>query len=331
MRAVERAHRCRWCRGTDGEVVLDLGDQPAADHFPAVDDPGLDLAYPLQIWLCAGCGLAQLLVDPTVPEEPRRAEPAALVERAADAVERVATAGRLPAGARAAEYGSPHGGPCLSVLAERGMVPVDDGEQADVVLDCSGLMHADQVAAQDKRAARMAPGGVLLLQFHSGATILRLGQWNSLGHGHYAYYSTPALARMLAAAGFVPRQAWRFDLYGGTVLLAASLVMTVGATPALAAIRPAAVAACSLGRPPLRGRPGPRPRPAGQRDVPGRGAASVARRPEGRRVHRGGLRAPPRVRWRSSAAPASTAVCCPPWPMRRPPSRVAACPRLTSR
>ena len=40
----------------------------------------------------------------------------------------------------------------------------------------------------------MAPGGVLLLQFHSLATILRLGQWNSLRHGHYAYYSTPPLA-----------------------------------------------------------------------------------------------------------------------------------------
>jgi hypothetical protein len=76
-------------------------------------------------------------------------------------------------------------------------------------------MHADQVAAQDERAARVAVGGVLLLQFHSGATILRLGQQNSLRHGHYAYYSTPALARMLAAAGFVPRQAWRSDVYAG--------------------------------------------------------------------------------------------------------------------
>jgi hypothetical protein len=51
---------------------------------------------------------------------------------------------------------------------------------------------------------------------------VRLGQWNSLRHGHYAYYSTAALGRMLADAGFTARQAWRFDLYGGTVLLAAT-------------------------------------------------------------------------------------------------------------
>jgi C-methyltransferase C-terminal domain/Putative zinc binding domain len=216
-------HRCRSCRGTRGEVVLDLGEQPAADHFPVVDEPGPDPTYPLQMWLCAGCGLAQLLVDPTVPEEPRGAEPVALVEQATDAVERVAAAGWLPADARAAEYGSPHGGSWASLLAGRGLVPVGNGEEADVVLDCFGLMHgADQAAALAERAARVTPGGVLLLQYHSLATIMRLGQWNSLRHGHYAYYSTPALTRMLDAVGFVPRQAWRFDLYGGTMLLAAT-------------------------------------------------------------------------------------------------------------
>jgi C-methyltransferase C-terminal domain/Putative zinc binding domain/Methyltransferase domain len=216
-------HRCRFCRGTNGEIVLDLGDQPAADHFPPVEEPGPDPAYPLQMWLCAGCVLAQLLVDPTVPEEPRGAEPAALVEQAEDAVERVASAGWLPTEAGTAEYGSPHGGSWLALLAERGLAPVGDGERANVVLDCFGLMHsADQAAALAERVARVAPGGVLLLQYHSLATIVRLGQWNSLRHGHYAYYSTTALGRMLAAVGFVPRQAWLFDLYGGTILLAAT-------------------------------------------------------------------------------------------------------------
>ena len=175
------------------------------------------------MWLCAACGLAQLLVDPTVPNEPRGAEPAALVEQAADAVERVAAAGWLPSGARVAEYGSPHGGSWVSLLAARGLASVGPGEQADVVLDCFGLMHnADQSTALAERAARVAPAGVLLLQYHSLATIVQLGQWNSLRHGHYAYYSTPALTRMLEAAGFVPRHAWRFELYGGTMLLAAT-------------------------------------------------------------------------------------------------------------
>ena len=214
---------CRACRGPDGHVVLDLGEQPACDYFPRQDDPGPDPVYPLQMWLCSSCGLAQLLADPTVPEEPRGAEPAALVAQAADAVTRVAAAGLLPERARVAEYGSPHGGSWMGMLTQRGLVPAGDGEQADVILDCFGLMHAaDQSGALAERAARLAPAGVLLLQYHSLSTILRCGQWNALRHGHYAYYSTAALTAALAEVGFSPTTAWRFDLYGGTVLLAAS-------------------------------------------------------------------------------------------------------------
>jgi hypothetical protein len=167
--------------------------------------------------------LAQLLRDPTLPEEPKGTEPAALTEQAADAVRRVATAGWLPAGARIAEYGSPHGGSWLGLVSRRGLAPAADSDEADVVLDCFGMMHApDQSAALAERVARVAPGGVLLLQYHSLATIMRLHQWNALRHGHFAYYSTAALAQMLSAMSFSPRTAWRFELYGGTVLLAAT-------------------------------------------------------------------------------------------------------------
>jgi hypothetical protein len=215
-------HACRACRSEAGQTVLDLGDQPASDHFPRWTDPGPDPVYPLQMWLCSRCGLAQLLDDPTVPEEPRGAEPAALVEQAADAVRRVTMAGLLPPGARVAEYGSPHGGSWLGMLERQGLKPVDADAEADIILDCFGMMHApDQAAALAERAARLAPGGVLLLQYHSLNTIVRTGQWNALRHGHYAYYSTTALISMLAQVGFRPRTAWQFDLYGGTVLLAA--------------------------------------------------------------------------------------------------------------
>lgn len=213
---------CRACRSAIGEIVLDLGSQPACDCFPGRDDPGPDPIYPLQMWLCADCGLAQLAADPTTPEEPRGAEPTALVAQAADAVARVGAAGLLPAGALVAEYGSPHGGSWLGLLTEHGLKPVADDAPADVIIDCFGMMHvADQGAALAERAGRLADGGVLLLQYHSLDAIIRHGQWNALRHGHYAYYSTTALAAILAAHGLVPRSAWRFDLYGGTVLLAA--------------------------------------------------------------------------------------------------------------
>jgi C-methyltransferase C-terminal domain/Putative zinc binding domain/Methyltransferase domain len=215
-------HKCRACHRKAGQVVLDLGDQPACDYFPPCDDPEPDPVYPLQMWLCSHCGLAQLLHDPTVPAEPKGTEPAALVAQAADAVARVTAAGLLPAGTRVAECTSPHGGSWLSLLAGRGLVLADASSKADVIIDCFGMMHAaDQADALAERAGQLAPGGVLLLQYHSLDTIIRHGQWNALRHGHYAYYSTTALSAMLASVGFSPRTAWHFDLYGGTVLLAA--------------------------------------------------------------------------------------------------------------
>lgn len=214
---------CRACRGTRGDLVLDLGKQPPCDYFPPATDPGPDPVYPLEMWLCNTCGLAQLVVDPMIAEDPRGQEPAALKAQAADAVERVASAGWLPEGTRVAECASPHGGSWLRWLSGRGLQPVGPGEEADVVFDCFGMMHApDQSSALAERANRVAPGGVLLLQYHPLDTIVRLGQWSSLRHGHFAYYSTTALVRMLATEGFSPRTAWQFDLYGGTVLLAAT-------------------------------------------------------------------------------------------------------------
>jgi hypothetical protein len=214
---------CRACQGRTGNLVLDLGQQPACDYFPRVDAPGPDPVYPLQMWLCASCSLVQLVGDLTVPEEPRGAESTALTAQAADAVDRVAAAGLFSGRYRVAEYGSPHGGSWLDLLARRGLTPVPNGEPAHVVLDCFGMMHAaNQSVALTERIARVIEGGVLLLQYHSLGTIIRSGQWNALRHGHYAYYSTTALREMLARNGFSPRMAWHFDLYGGTVLLAAS-------------------------------------------------------------------------------------------------------------
>src|SRR6476619_1081254 len=122
-------HACRACHGSAGYLVLDLGQQPACDYFPRSDDPGPDPVYPLQMWLCSSCGLAQLLVDPTVPEDTRGAEPAALGAQAADAVQSVAAAGWLPGGGVVAEYGSPHGGSWLGLLAARGLTPASDSGQ----------------------------------------------------------------------------------------------------------------------------------------------------------------------------------------------------------
>jgi SAM-dependent methyltransferase len=214
---------CRFCRGTAGDLVLDLGDQPSSELFPPRADPGPDPLLPLRMWLCAGCGLAQLVGADDVAEEPLGTEPVALARQRATALERLVADGVLPRAGTVAEYPSPHGGTWLPELGEHGLDPVVGDGPADVVVDaCFGMMHApDQRAALAERAARLAPGGVLLLQYHCLGAIVDGLQWNALRHGHYAYYSTPAVAGMLGDVGLSAVTAHRYPLYGGTVLLAA--------------------------------------------------------------------------------------------------------------
>ena len=212
---------CRGCGKADFTRVLDLGKVPAADHFPLATDPvrADEAAHALAMDLCHVCGLAQLADDDTVTDEPRAVEPQALKDQAEAAIDQVGAAGWLR-GDTVIEFGSPHGGTWIPLLAERGFTTATS--RADVVLDCFGIMHEpDQRSAFARRAEATGPAGVLLLQYHSIVTIVEQGQWNALRHGHFAYYSLTTLARLLDLAGMQIVTAWEFDLYGGTVLLAA--------------------------------------------------------------------------------------------------------------
>jgi len=219
-RAPDPEWACRWCRSLEGVVVLDLGAQSAADFFPLQQDSGPDVTHPLAMVQCTRCWLVQLESDPTSPDEPRGIEPRALVLQAEDAIAQVESAGLLAEGVTVLEHPSPHGGSWLPDLTARGLRDVGTGP-ADVVVDAFGMMHdSDQRGALQSRVAELAPGGLLLLQFHTLAAILRQGMWNALRHGHFAYYSTPVIVAMAEDSGLQAVGAWEFDLYGGTVMIA---------------------------------------------------------------------------------------------------------------
>ncbi|HEY4420070.1 MAG TPA: methyltransferase domain-containing protein, partial [Pseudonocardia sp.] len=222
MKAVQDVHVCRFCRSARGTLVMDLGDQPPSELFPPLDAPGPDPVFPLRLWMCGECGLAQLPDDMDVPEDPQGVQPEALTRQAADAVAQLVQARLLPTVGTVAEFPSPHGGSWLPLLAEHGLVPATAAKPADVVVDCSfGLMHAhDQAAAMAERAAAVAPGGLLLVQFQSLASIVEQREWNAVRHGHFAYYSVPAMRTMMAEVGLAAFAAFWFPLYGGTVLMA---------------------------------------------------------------------------------------------------------------
>jgi hypothetical protein len=170
--------------------------------------------------MCADCQLAQLENDPTTPAEPRGVEPAALLKQAEAAIDDAVANRYVWQGGRAFEYQSPHGGSWTTQLEHRGMSCISRGD-ADLVVDNFGMMHeADQRAAFQERVSRMSADAVLLMQFHSLAAITRLGMWNALRHGHFAYYSTPVLVAMGEELDLTAIGAWKYSLYGGTVVLA---------------------------------------------------------------------------------------------------------------
>lgn len=214
---------CRGCGVAVFDQVLDLGSMPAADYFPPVGLPltPAETTHRLAMSLCRECGLAQLVDDDTVPEEPRGVEPHALRTQACAAVRAVADAGYLT-GDTVTEFGSPHGGTWIPLLTARGFRVPAGQRAASIVIDCFGIMHEpDQRAAFSERAAALDTDGVLLIQFHSLTAIMKHQQWTALRHGHFAYYSLTSLRRLLADAGLHLAHAWEFDLYGGTVLVAA--------------------------------------------------------------------------------------------------------------
>lgn len=216
--------RCRGCGSDSIAPVLTLDGVPPADLFPPAESPvdPDESAHVLQMAVCRDCALAQLVTDDTTAEEPLGVEPAALVRQSQDAIDLLVRQGVLRAGQTVAEFRSPHGGQWAPQTLRHGLLPGGAGTgPADVVFDSFGMMHdADQRAAAVARAARVDADGVLLLQFHSIATIVTQSQWMSLRHGHYAYYSLTALRRLFDSVGMSITDAWEFPLYGGSVLVA---------------------------------------------------------------------------------------------------------------
>jgi hypothetical protein len=177
------------------------------------------------MWLCADCGLAQLVDnDPAVPQEPAGKERAALTAQRHDAVAHLVAAGVLPSTGSVTEFPGPHGRRWLKLLAAHGFVPARPGAPADVVVDgCFDMMREpDQLDALNRRVEALRPGGVFVAQIQSLAAVVAERRWHALRFGHYAYYSTPCMIDMLGRLGLGVTTAHRFPLDGGTVLLTAS-------------------------------------------------------------------------------------------------------------
>ena len=180
----------------------------------------------MRMWLCARCRLGQLAEDPDHPEIPLSSvESAAMRTQTTATLEYLEQSGVLRAGSRVIEFGSPHGSSWLPDVVARGARPLErpGHGDADVVLDVFGLLHdKDQDAALRARASSLAPGGSLVVQMHSLATVLAFEEVGELRHGHFAYWSAPALAAAMTSVGLGVHRARLFPYDHGTVVMVAT-------------------------------------------------------------------------------------------------------------
>lgn len=211
--------KCRGCGGEDVVAVVDIGEQPCSDYFPPADAPGPDPRWPLALWLCRGCTLVQLgPVEAQVAEEPLAVESATSRAHAETSVKEILSDYPELSGATVFEFGSPHGGSWLEHLYAAGCTLA--AEKADLVVDVHGIVHEAQYGEMLKlRAERLAPGGLLVMEFHHLLPLFIGNQFDTIRHGHWAYVSLRALQNVAALHGLTVESVRHVQMYGGSLMV----------------------------------------------------------------------------------------------------------------
>ena len=210
---------CRGCAGTRPYLVVDLGEQPASDDFPALDSPLPDAAWPLQLWYCPDCALVQLGPIEALPEEPVRAVESETSRRhAARTVAAVLADHPFLVDGTVREFASHHGGSWLDALAAKGCRLAAGNEPADLVVDVHSLAHEQDLASQlAVRANALAPEGLLAIEHHHLLPLVEQAQFDTIRHGHWTYLSLTAVSRLAARQGLRPVRAVSEPVFGGSL------------------------------------------------------------------------------------------------------------------
>lgn len=250
--------QCRLCQSHRLLSVLDLGATPPCETFITADDLDLpEPTYPLHLRLCEDCLLLQIpaLITPdaTFTEYAYFSSYSdSWVQHAKGFVDETVDRLSLDADSFVVEVASNDGYllqhvvaagiPCLGIepsvnvgaaARERG-VPTEtaflDEELAQTVRASHG--PADLVVANNVYAhvpdllgftrglrGLMAEDGWLSIEVHHAMNLVNLGQFDTIYHEHFQYYTVLSVARALATAGLIVVDLDLISTHGGSIRL----------------------------------------------------------------------------------------------------------------
>jgi SAM-dependent methyltransferase len=249
---------CRSCHAELGEPVLDLGESPISNDFRRIDDPEPDALYPLRLFVCPACFLAQ--VEDVVPRERHFHDDYAYRSSASSSwrahvetyARRMIDALKLQPGQVMVEVGSNDGalsgafaaagiraigvdpaGNAAADAATKGVETVvgffgaalagrlaDEGVVADLMAANNVLAHVPDLDDFVAGFARLlAPRGLVTFEFPLASELLAQGQYDTIYHEHYSYLSLTALRPLFARHGLEMVDVERIPTHGGSVRL----------------------------------------------------------------------------------------------------------------
>jgi SAM-dependent methyltransferase len=238
------------CCGHDLETVLDLGDSPLANYYPAPGEPD-GPRYPLQMAVCGVCWLVQMRHVPDsreifgdgygfVTHSPvsgaysgaaadwclARAPAGLVIEAGCNdgtLLAAFAARGRQVLGiepAQAASLADGRGVPVVRELLTResgGKIAAEHGLASVVVAFHVAAHVPDPDDFLAGIAALLADDGVAVAEFQSLADLVAGGQIDHVYHEHRFFYSLDSFTRFAAAQGLTVTEAVRTPAQGGSI------------------------------------------------------------------------------------------------------------------
>jgi hypothetical protein len=252
--------QCRGCNSPDLHLVLDLGNQPLANHLLTQKSNGPEPRYALQLMFCPSCALLQVgeTIDPEILY--RRDYPyfssanPSLLKHAQEHCEYLTKRFDIGAQSLVVEIASNDGyllrnfvgkAPVLGIdpavgparKAEQIGVPtindffgtelaeklVSEGKQAKVIIASNVAAHVDRINDFLKAfKILLAPDGVISFEIAYAVDMIDKCEFDTIYHEHLFYHSLIGFKNLLERNGLYMNEAVHLSIHGGSLRVYAS-------------------------------------------------------------------------------------------------------------